>query len=164
MASTTSALKRTSRAASAAIEGGLPRRARKKAKGKAEPKPELKTEGMADLSDPEVVKAFDAAIETEPAQPEAEKPAATKKAAKPEPKAGRSGAVSNDSVISVKKTEHDLKGKRGMALDLLLKDGQTVEAYKKALTKKEAGGESRLGTYAGWALKTALELKLIVLK
>ena len=70
----------------------------------------------------------------------------------------RRSKFADDAEIRVLKTDrdHGLRGKRGDAVDTI-KDG-TVEKFKAALAKKD------LASYVGWALKTALELKLISIK
>lgn len=85
-----------------------------------------------------------------------------KAAQAPEP-AERRGAFSNEAVITVKSSDHGLRGLRAEALGAL-KNGMTVAEFKKALAKKEAAGSNRLSTYTGWALKTALAAKLITVK
>ena len=62
-----------------------------------------------------------------------------------------------DAVITVKKTDHGKKGNGAEALDLM-KSGMTIEKYKAALEKK-----GRQGMFA-WAVKYAIENKLIVMK
>jgi hypothetical protein len=108
-------------------------------------------------------------VQPEAKQPQAKSktappaPAPAKPAAKAEPKPmGRVGGFGDDAVIRVDdKVTYTLKGKRGIAVDLL-KDGMTIAAYKAALAKREksAGGE-RLSTYAGYGIQTALSLGLI---
>lgn len=110
-----------------------------------------------------------------PAKKSAKK--ATKKAAKPakgakpakaakpakESNGGGRGKFPAEMTITVKKTAHELKGKRAEAVDLLLKS-KTVGGFRELLAKKEAAGNDRISTYAGFALNTASELGLVVLK
>ena len=75
----------------------------------------------------------------------------------------RRGAFSNEAVITVKSSDHGLRGLRAEALDAL-KNGMTVGDYKKALAKREAAGSNRLSTYTGWALRTALAAGMVSVK
>lgn len=69
------------------------------------------------------------------------------------------GTYADDAVITVRKRDHTLKGKRGESLDLLLKkDSTTVAKFKTALEQKD------LKSYAGFAIKTAVDNKLITIK
>ncbi len=76
----------------------------------------------------------------------AKKSAAPKKAA-----SNGSGKFSNDAVITVKKEDHEHKGKRGTCMDLM-KTGLTVGKYRENMAKKGLDG-----WYVRWALVTATE-------
>ena len=80
-----------------------------------------------------------------------------KTAAKSERRSDRRVPIPNEAVITVKGTEHELRGKRGTAVSTL-KNGMSVEQFKAALAKKGLPG------YGGWALATALKLRLITVK
>ena len=89
-------------------------------------------------------------------------PKETAKPAKPAAKksAGSAGGRSSyapDAVITVKSTEHGKTGNGKEALDCL-KDGMTIEKFRAALDKKARKG------LCGWALRFALENKLITVK
>src|ERR1035437_8647772 len=103
--------------------------------------------------------AANPAATAKPATKAPAKKAAPPKAAAPSERRG----FSNEAVITVKSTEHGLRGLRAEALDTI-KNGMTVEAFKKALTKRQTAGSNRLSTYTGWALKTALAAKMITVK
>jgi hypothetical protein len=86
-------------------------------------------------------------------------------AAAPAKKAAASGnsvghsSYPDDAVITVRKRDHSFKGKRGESLDILLKkDSTTVAKFKAALEQKD------LKSYAGFALKMAIENKLVAVK
>ena len=89
------------------------------------------------------------------------KKAPPKAAKAPEPTERR--GFSNEAVITVRSTDHGLRGLRAEALDAI-KNGMTVESFKRALAKKEMAGSNRLSTYTGWALKTAIAAKMITVK
>lgn len=108
-------------------------------------------------STPEARTAITTPKETAP--PAKARPAATKTAA-PKKSAGSAVGRSSyapDAVITVKSTEHGKKGNGAEALDAM-KDGMTVEKFRAALEKKGLRG------MAGWALKFAVENKLITVK
>jgi hypothetical protein len=133
---TMSALRSMSRAANAAVEGGLP-------KASPEPRPAATDTAAAETKQlktakPKEVKKASAPAKTEPS---------TK---------GRSG-FANDAVITIKSTDHGKGGNGKEVLDCL-KDGMTVEKYRAALAKKGRAG------YFGWAMKFAIENKLITVK